>query len=144
MKKMNIASALKQYRSVGVKSGVEGASAHRLVEMLMEGALDKISVAKGMSERNDIQGRTQHINWAISIITGLWESLDAERGGEVANNLGSLYEYMIRRLVDANKENDVAVLNEVGQLMEEVRNAWSAMPEHIKNPPSRGVASSSG
>ncbi len=142
MTKSKISSALDQYKSVGVRSGVEGASAHRLVQMLMEGALDKMAIAKGQIERKDFEGKSKHISWAISIINGLRDSLDKENGGEIANNLENLYEYMVRRLLEANSRNDVSVLEEVISLMLEIKAAWDAMPDHIKHGiPSAATAS---
>jgi flagellar protein FliS len=133
MSNSRIASALDQYKKVGVRSGVEGASAHRLVQMLMEGALDKMAIAKGQIERKDYEGKSKHISWAVSIVNGLRDSLDKDTGGEIANNLDNLYEYMVRRLLEANSHNDIPALEEVISLMLEIKTAWDAMPDHIKS-----------
>lgn len=127
-------SALSQYKSVSVSSGVEGATPHRLVQMLMEGALDKIATAKGLMGRKDIAGKGQHISWAISIINGLKSSLDMKAGGEISSNLDDLYDYMNRRLLEANVNNDIGILDEVSSLLLEIKSAWDAMPERVKNP----------
>ena len=87
---MNMAklhSAVKQYNQVGVVSGVEAASPHRLIQMLMQGAIEKVAMAKGYMLRKDIANKGSHISWAISIIDGLRSSLDMEAGGEIAQNL---------------------------------------------------------
>ena len=121
-------SVLKQYNQVGAQSGVESASPHRLIQMLLEGALDKINLAKGYMQRGEIALKGSHISWAISIIDGLRMSLDKEAGGEMAENLDSLYEYMGRRLVEANLHDDVEILNEVSSLLLEIKSAWDAVP----------------
>ena len=135
MVKSKLNSALSRYQSVSVSSGLEEATPHRLVQMLMEGALDKIAKAKGQIERRDFAGKGQQINWALSIIDGLRVSLDTEAGGEISRNLEDLYDYMIRRLSEANLRNDVAILDEVSSLLAAIKSAWDAIPESVKNPP---------
>jgi flagellar protein FliS len=122
-----------KYGKVASESEVAYASPHRLVQMLLEGALEKLAIAKGCVERNDIEGRSRHITWSMSIINGLRASLDLESGGAIASNLNDLYEYMNRRLVDANVQNDAAALVEVSGLMLEIKGAWDAMPDDIKH-----------
>lgn len=123
---------LNQYGKVAVGTEASFASPHRLIQMLMEGALDKIAFAKGQIERNDFAEKGRNITWAVSIIQGLSASLDVESGGEIAANLEGLYDYMVRRLLEANKENDVEILEEVSSLLKEVKSAWDAMPGEVK------------
>lgn len=120
---------LQQYGQISSGTEASFASPHRLVQMLMEGALDKIATAKGHMERKQYDGKSRYISWAISIINGLRSSLDLEQGGEIAANLDSLYDYMVRRLLNANVENDTAALDEVSSLLVEVKSAWDALPE---------------
>ncbi len=136
MVKSKLNSALSHYKSVSVNAGVEDATPHRLVQMLMEGALDRIAMAKGQLERQDFDGKGQQINWAISIINGLRHSLDMKAGGEISRNLDDLYDYMIRRLSEANMRKDVGMLDEVSSLLVAVKSAWDAMPDSV-----RGTAS---
>lgn len=123
---------LNQYGKVAVGSEASYASPHRLIQMLMEGALDKIAFAKGQIERKDYAEKGRNITWAISIIQGLSASLDVESGGEIAANLEGLYDYMVKRLLLANRDNDAAILEEVASLLKEVKSAWDAMPSEIK------------
>ena len=132
-------SALAQYGKVATESEVAYASPHRLVQMLMEGVLDKVATAKGQIERKDLEGKSRHITWAISIINGLRSSLDMEAGGEIAVNLDDLYGYMTRRLIDASTQNDTLPLDEVSDLMLEIKTAWDAMPESVRNPAEQRV-----
>jgi len=126
-----------QYGKVAAESEVSYASPHRLVQMLMEGALDKVATAKGCIERRDLEGKSRQITWAMSIINGLRSSLDMETGGEIAVNLDDLYAYMVRRLIDASAQSDAEALSEVIDLMLEIKGAWDVMPEDV-----RGVGSS--
>src|SRR3569623_3684644 len=107
---MDPSSALKQYIQVRSHAQVEDASPHRLIQMLMEGALDKIKLAKGYMEHHKIPEKVRHINWALSIVDGLLNSLDMEKGGDIAQHLAALYDYIQRRLILANLENKPAFL----------------------------------
>jgi flagellar protein FliS len=98
--------------------------------MLMEGALTKISTAKGHMERREIREKGEQIGCAISIIEGLKASLDHEKGGEIAGNLEDLYIYVERRLIEANRVNDAGILDEVTDLIREIKEAWDAIAEH--------------
>ncbi len=133
-----------QYGKVAVGSETSFASPHRLIQMLMEGALDKIAFAKGQIERKDFAEKGRNITWAISIIQGLSASLDVESGGEIAANLEGLYDYMVRCLLEANKDNDITKLDEVASLLKEVKSAWDAMPSEVKQATTENLASSVG
>ena len=121
-------SAVHEYSQVGVSSGIEQASPHRLIQMLMDGAIEKVAMAKGFMERNEISQKGGHISWAISIIEGLRSSLDKSAGGDIADNLDDLYDYMIRRLVRSNAENNPDLLDEVVSLLRSVKDAWDEIP----------------
>ncbi|OOZ37761.1 flagellar export chaperone FliS [Solemya velesiana gill symbiont] len=108
------------------------ATPHRLVRMLMEGVLDKIAVAKGAIERHDVELRQRNITWAVSIIDALRSSLDFEKGGEIAANLESLYSYSNHRLMEANISDDVTKLDEVTDLIRELKRGWDTIPDEIK------------
>lgn len=127
MNQMYVKSALQEYQQVSRKAAVEDASPHRLIQMLMEGALEKIAAAKGFMERGSIQEKGAHISWAVSIIDGLRVSLDKSVGGEIAENLEELYLYMMRRLTDANLKNEPAYLDEVASLLGQIKSAWDAI-----------------
>ncbi len=126
-------SGAAQYGKVATESEAAYANPHRLVQMLMEGALDKVATAKGCIERNDLEGKSRQITWAMSIINGLRTSLDMEAGGAIAVNLDDLYDYMVRRLIDASAQNDAGALSEVIDLMLEIKGAWDAMPDEVRN-----------
>ncbi len=132
---MNMAklhSAVKQYNKVGVSSSVESASPHRLIQMLMAGALEKIHTAKGLMVRGEVASKGANISWAISIIDGLRASLDLNSGGEIAQNLDDLYDYMTRRLARANVENDADILDEVASLLHSIKSGWDELPARLE------------
>ncbi len=123
---------LKQYSSTATQSGVIDANPHRLIQMLMEGALEKIAKAKGFMNRKNIEQKGFHINWAIRIIHGLQDSLDMKSGQELSERLNSLYIYMIQRLTEANVENSIEKLDEVSQLMSTVKEGWDGIESEAK------------
>ncbi len=121
--------ALQEYTRVGVHTEIDGASPHRLIQMLMDGALMRISKARSSLRDNDIPGKGEFISSAISIIGGLRDSLDHTAGGGIATNLDSLYEYMSKRLIVGNLTNDDAIFSEVHGLLMEIKTAWDQI-EH--------------
>lgn len=141
MSYMSTGKGLDQYRKVSAQSEVEFADPHRLIQMLMEGALEKISKAKAYMQNHETAEKGRHVSWAISIIDGLRLSLDKEKGGEIAENLDSLYDYMTRRLVKANAENDSAVLDEVSSLLKEIKSGWDAIPDEVRRNPEAHIPS---
>ncbi|WP_455235237.1 flagellar export chaperone FliS [Thiogranum longum] len=130
-----VRNALDQYSQNAVQTGIESANPHRLIQMLMEGALGKIAAAKGFMERGEIRPKGEQIGCAISILEGLKASLDREKGGEIAQNLEDLYVYMERRLIDANRENDASILDEVSDLLKQIKEAWDAIADHAQQEP---------
>ena len=123
----NINNALRQYQQVNTQASVAYASPHRLIQMLMEGALERIAVAKGCIQRQDIAAKGEQIGKAIDIIGGLRDGLNPDAGGEIAANLDALYDFMQRRLVEANLRSDAAMLDEVAGLLRPVKEAWDAI-----------------
>ena len=128
----NPRGALKQYGQVATQAGVAVADPHRLIQMLLDGALEKIATAKGFMQRGEIAKKGNNLTWAISIIDGLRVSLDKEKGGEIARNLDDLYDYMERRLFQANLENNIDLLDEVTGLLREIKSAWDAIPDEVR------------
>ena len=124
-----VRNALDQYSQNAVQTGIESASPHRLIQMLLEGALGKIAAARGHMERGEIQPKGEQVGSAISIIEGLKSSLDKDKGGEIAQNLDDLYIYMERRLIEANSGNDTSLLDEVSDLLRQIKEAWDAIAD---------------
>lgn len=122
---MNASTATRAYAKIGVESGVFAADPHKLIAMLYQGALLAVANAKNGMMRRDVAAKGTAISKAISIIEdGLNASLDKKVGGELAQNLSSLYEYMARRLLGANLNDDMAALDEVAGLLNELKGAW--------------------
>ena len=123
----NAPKALKQYQQINTQTGVAYASPHRLIQMLMEGAFERIATAKGCIQRHDIPGKGEQIGKAIDIVGGLRDALNMEAGGELAANLDDLYDFMQRRLLEANLHSDVAILDEVANVLRPIKEGWDAI-----------------
>ncbi|MFZ6732525.1 flagellar export chaperone FliS [Undibacterium sp. Ji42W] len=116
------------YAKVGIETGVIAASPHKLIVMLFEGAIVAISNASQHLSNGEIASKGQSISKAIAIIeNGLRASLDKKAGGEIANNLDALYEYMSARLIRANLDNNDDMLNEVKNLLRDLKSSWEAI-----------------
>ncbi|GID07541.1 flagellar export chaperone FliS [Pseudomonas sp. 008] len=124
---MNPMLALRQYQKIGAQAQTSEASPHRLVQMLMEGGLDRIAQAKGAMERKDVANKGVLIGKAIGIIGGLREGLDLEKQAESVGELDSLYAYMMKRLAEANIKTDPKILDEVADLLRTVKDGWDAI-----------------
>ena len=129
---MNQLAALNEYRSVGLHTGMIDASSHQMIEMLLQGILDRVSSAKGALGRGEISRQGENISAAIAIVDSLRASLDNERGGEIAMNLGALYDYLEMRLAEANLSSDFAILDEVNMLTSEILAAWESIPQELR------------
>ena len=133
--------ALQQYKSVGVASAVEDASPHRLVQMLLEGAVARITAAQGYMARGEIARKGESIGMAIGIIEGLKGSLDMDGGGDIAANLAALYDYMAGRLLEGNRDNRNEALEEVLRLLKQVKDAWDGIRDSISSADSESTSS---
>ena len=128
---MNARSALGAYQTTKNHSAIVDASPHQLITMLLDGALERVAKAAGAMEREEVAKSGESIGKAIGIIDSLRVSLDQEQGGEIAANLASLYEYMTRRLLEANATKDVDMLTEVASLLREIKVAWDQVPADL-------------
>ena len=122
---------LKAYQQVGV-SDTNYADPHRLICQLMDGALNRLSKAKGAIQQKHKASTGELTSSAITIIDGLKTCLDMDAGGELSNNLADLYDYMCRRILLANAQDDAAILDEVCSLLKEIKFAWEAIPQQVR------------
>jgi flagellar secretion chaperone FliS len=122
-------SATRSYAQIGLRAEIESASPHRLIQLMMERVLTKIALARGHMERAAVAEKGMHVSDAIGIIEGLQGSLNHKADERLAGNFDALYDYMKRRLLEANLHNDPAGLDEVSTLMRELKEAWDAIAD---------------
>lgn len=114
------------YAKIGVESNVSTASPHQLILILFDGALAAIGLARAHMEAGKAAEKGEAISKAINLINnGLRASLNMEAGGSLAERLAALYEYMSQRLLFAHMKNNLAALDEVANLLQDIREAWS-------------------
>lgn len=118
---------IKAYTDVGVTTAVTTANPVQLIVLLYDGAMSALATAKGEIERSNIPEKSRLIVKAIAIIEGLRGAIDFQQGGDIANNLEDLYQYMSLQLTTANLNNDTAVIDEVYRLLSELREAWQEL-----------------
>ena len=120
-------SYAEQYRKVGATSSILEASPHKLVQLLLEGASTRVRMAMACLERGDQAGKGKAIGRTSDIIGHLAGTLDMEKGGELAQNLAALYDYIQMRLTHGHLHNDRAAFEEVLSLIGEIESAWSSI-----------------
>ena len=129
-------SGVNAYQSVGAGGAIGGASREQLVQMLLDGALTRIATAKGHIQRGEAGAKGEQIGKAISIVEGLKASLNPE-AGELSTNLEDLYNYISGRLLTANTSEDISILDEVADLLREIKSAWDVL---ASQPGAQGAA----
>ncbi|TDF39432.1 flagellar export chaperone FliS [Alteromonadaceae bacterium M269] len=120
------------YRKGNLKQDLSQADPHKITLMLMQGALDRMAYAKGSMERKEYEAKSEHVSRATAIIQNLRDTLDLSINEEVTDNLFALYDYMVARLIDANVQNDLKIMDEVISLMLPIKTAWAQIPEDAK------------
>src|SRR3989344_1318399 len=118
--------AANAYQRINVETSMHTMDQHQLVSLLYEGVLNAIATARGALARGDVLAKVNAISKAVRILEeGLSPSLDKVDGGELAEILGALYDYCMRRLILANARNDDAIMQEVMRLIEPVAQGWN-------------------
>jgi len=130
---MQNSAAMNQYKQVDIRASVENADPHTLIQMLINGAIERLNIAKMHMQQNNIALKGENISSAISIIDGLRSSLDMKKGGEIAQNLEALYDYMQRQLLASNMSDKVENIDEVLALLNEIRAGWASIPQDVRN-----------
>ncbi len=116
------------YGNLQIETSVQGADRHQLISLLLDGALSAIASAVNAIERGDAGAKRRAISRAVRIVDeGLRGVLDHKSGGQVAATLYTLYSYVVVRLMQANVDNDSAMLRECSSLLVPVRDAWTAV-----------------
>lgn len=128
------------YRNLELETSVAQADPHRLIEMLFDGAAAAIAQARRALRDNRIADKGAATGRALRIIEeGLKASLDP-RGGELAANLRTIYEYMSVRLLSASASNDDAGYEEVENLLAPLRSAWREIGSRLRATPAESAS----
>lgn len=125
--------AIRHYQSAGVGSATHGASPQQLVAMLFEGALDRVARARGAALNGDRATRLSNVRSSIAIIEHLRLCLD-HSAGSLSARLDALYDYVLRRLTQANAAEDPAMFEDVAAVLRPIKDAWDTLPPSGRAP----------
>ncbi|TDO96225.1 flagellar export chaperone FliS [Marinomonas balearica] len=120
---------IQAYKRDSLKSDLASASPHRIIQLLMQGILERVALGKGCIERKDFQGKSASLGRAIEIINSLRDALERDANPELVDNLDALYEYMIDRIHAASLEMNTEILDHVSSLMLEIKGAWDQIAD---------------
>ena len=122
-------TAHKQYKQVQVKTANKG----KLVVMLFQGCVKFLRLAKKSIDEENIDDANNYIIRSQDIIRELMNTLDMEKGGDVAGNLYQLYDFMIRKLIEANVDKDAEKIEFVEDMMLELLDSWKQIVNQQSN-----------
>jgi len=125
---MNAITALAQYGQIKNDAQTSYASPHQLMLMLFDGAIEAMSMTIGAMQQNNFELRSKQSTRSISVINGMRECLDIETGGDLANNLYSLYSYMAKELFKASFKNDADTVQNIQTMLKDIRESWEKIP----------------
>lgn len=124
--------AKQAYQQVDIESEIINATPYQLITILYKGALSALKRAEIFIQQNDIAAKGKELSKAIDIIdTGLKHALNHDAGGEIADNLARLYDYMVIRLLKANLENNITYIQEVYQLLSDLALTWQQIGANV-------------
>lgn len=125
--------SLQAYKKVSIDSQLTEASPHKVIQMLMAGAIERLIQAKIAIEQKNTALKGEKIGKALDIVVNLRACLSMEDGGEIAQNLDALYDYIIRQVSLANLENNTLLLDEAVVILREIKSAWEQIPEKYRD-----------
>ena len=125
---MNAIAALAKYGQIKNDAQTSYASPHQLMLMLFDGAIEAMSMTVGAIQNNNFELRSKQSTRSITIFNGMRECLDMETGGELANNLYSLYQYMTKELFRASFKNDADTVQNIQSMLKDIRGSWEKIP----------------
>ena len=125
---MNAIAALAQYGQIKNEAQTSYASPHQLMLMLFDGAIEAMSMTVGAIQNKNFELRSKQNTRSITIINGMRDCLDMEAGGDLANNLYSLYQYMAQELFKASFKNDADTIQNIQTMLKDIRESWEKIP----------------
>ncbi|EEX67585.1 flagellar protein FliS [Vibrio metoecus] len=125
--------SLQAYKKVSVDSQLSAASPHKIVQMLMAGAIERLIQGKAAMQQGNIPQKGERLGKALDIIISLRSCLSMEDGGDIAKNLDQLYDFMVNQITQANHKNDPQMLDDVIEIIREIKSAWDQIPPEFHN-----------
>lgn len=125
--------SLQAYKKVSVDSQLSAASPHKVIQMLMAGAIERLIQGKAAMSQGNVAQKGERLGKALDIIISLRTCLSMDEGGEIASNLDALYDFMIRQVSEANRDNLEAPIDDVIDILREIKSAWDQIPAEYHN-----------
>ncbi|HAS6349889.1 flagellar export chaperone FliS [Vibrio sp. IRLE0018] len=125
--------SLQAYKKVSVDSQLSAASPHKVIQMLMAGAIERLIQGKAAMQAGNIPVKGERLGKALDIIIALRSCLSMDDGGDIARNLDQLYEFMITQISGANHKNDPTMIDDVIDIIREIKSAWDQIPNEYHN-----------
>ncbi|MCG7499159.1 flagellar export chaperone FliS [Vibrio sp. Of7-15] len=125
--------SLQAYKKVSVDSQLSAASPHKVIQMLMAGAIERLIQGKAAMQQGSLAVKGERLGKALDIVISLRTCLSMDEGGEIAKNLDALYDFMIRQIALANQSNTSEPLDDVVEMLREIKSAWDQIPTEYHN-----------
>lgn len=120
-------ASIRKYSNANADN-VADADPHQLISIIFKHILANVAIANGAITRKETENKGKCLTKAIALVGELQDSLDMAKGGEISVNLFDLYDYIIRCLLQANLNNDCEKLDEVKNLITDIKEGWDAIP----------------
>ena len=133
---------LKAYKKTNLEAKLSVADPHRVIQMMYEGLIERLSQAKGAIMRHDYEYKADRISKAVGIINGLQSALDNRSNPELGQRMFALYDYMKELLTKASVSLDTAPIDEVINLILPIKQAWDQIPQDIKEKTNQQILNS--
>ncbi|MGR6834689.1 flagellar export chaperone FliS [Aliivibrio wodanis] len=125
--------SLQAYKKVSIDSQLSAASPHKVIQMLMAGAIERLIQGKAAMQQGNTPVKGERLGKALDIVISLRTCLSMDDGGDIASNLDSLYDFMIRQISHANQNNDGKAIDDVVEMLREIKSAWDQIPAEFHN-----------
>lgn len=133
---------LKAYKKTNLEAELSVADPHRVIQMMYEGLIERLSQAKGAIMRHDYEYKADRISKAVGIINGLQSALDNRSNPELGQRMFALYDYMKELLTKASVSLDTDPIDEVINLILPIKQAWDQIPQDIKEKTNQQILNS--
>ncbi len=125
--------SVKKYSQVSV-SNINEMTPYEQINLIFNNIIGRLAATKGFIERKELEKKGENISSSILLFGALQDALNFEKGGEISNNLLSLYDFCQRRLTEENINNDIDAIDDVIRIVKEIKEGWDAIPADERTP----------
>ncbi|GAK19002.1 LOW QUALITY PROTEIN: flagellar biosynthesis protein FliS [Vibrio sp. JCM 19053] len=125
--------SLQAYKKVSVDSSLARLLRTKSFKCLWLVRLSALFKVKQAMQAGNIPAKGERLGKALDIIIALRSCLSMDDGGDIASNLDSLYEFMITQISAANHQNEPQLIDDVIDIIREIKSAWDQIPTEFHN-----------